>query len=390
MGRFDRLTGTLLVATIVCAGFAVATSIRLQLNQQKIIEISNYNLQYSYARTQLEIMRLQGAIRDIIGDRTNLTKASLQLAVLEGRVETIPPRLGSRDIPEAVEARESLRTSLERIKPLLPLLSQPDRARAVLDHLDDRVREFTRLGAIANSRQTELASYERDVLASTMVWLSVNLFVLCAMGFLLLVIVFKQRRHLGRLAVTDPLTGLANRAAIQGWVSPGGRATNLSLAIVDVDHFKSINDEFGHAAGDELLQLIADILKRHAGEGALPARIGGDEFVVLFVGAGAQAAAERCSAITETFRKEARLLGFTEVDLSIGLVQGLARTGDDLRPLMQEADAAMYKAKEVGGSRRQARGDRARRGPLRIVPGDIVVADEASNGSPTPTPMMSA
>ncbi|MER0236550.1 GGDEF domain-containing protein [Fulvimarina sp. MAC8] len=361
--KFDRLTGTLLVATIACAGLAIATSVRIQMSQRKIVEIANYNLEYSYARTQIEIMRLQGAVRDIIDDGPSVSKAELQLSILAGRLETIPTRVGPLEFPESVKAREDLRTSLTRIEPLLPLLSEKDRARAVLDHLDERVRDFTRLGALANSRQSQLVHYERQILTSTMVWLNLYLLLLVGTGLVLLVIVFRQRRNLARIAVTDPLTGLANRAAIQGWTSPTGRETNLALAIVDVDHFKSINDEFGHAAGDDLLRLIADILKRHAGEGNLPARLGGDEFIVIFLGTDAECEAhERCAAIAETFRREARLLGFTKTDLSIGIATGCAGTGDDLPPLMHEADAAMYEAKQGGGNGRQAGSDEAEAG----------------------------
>ena len=371
--RFDRLTGTLLVATIACAGLAIATSVRIQMSQRKIVEIASYNLEYSYARTQIEIMRLQGAVRDIIDDDdgSSVSRAELQLAILAGRLETIPTRVGPLEFSESVKAREDLRTSLTRIEPLLPLLSEKDRARAVLDHLDERVRDFTRLGALANSRQTRLVHYERQILTSTMVWLNLYLLLLVGTGLVLLVIVFRQRRNLARIAVTDPLTGLANRAAIQGWTSPTGRETNLALAIVDVDHFKSINDEFGHAAGDDLLRLIADILKRHAGEGNLPARLGGDEFIVIFLGADAEREAhERCAAIAETFRQEARLLGFTKTDLSIGIATGCAGTGDDLPPLMHEADAAMYEAKQGGGHRSTASRDDfhlRKPGPIEVI-----------------------
>src|SRR5262249_39477362 len=94
---------------------------------------------------------------------------------------------------------------------------------------------------------------------------------------------------LGELASTDPLTGLANRRglrlAIEALGSQAGTQSALSVLAFDVDHFKTFNDAFGHAAGDAVLRRVAAILLALAPNDATVARTGGEEFVILIPGA---------------------------------------------------------------------------------------------------------
>jgi len=149
----------------------------------------------------------------------------------------------------------------------------------------------------------------------------------------------------------DPLTDLPNRRAFEeafdAVVAAGGAPW---LAVCDIDHFKSVNDRFGHAVGDRVLKAIGAALADTC-EGHLVARYGGEEFVVLFAGidAGcARATLERARTAVEAKRYKLREsdepLG--AVTLSAGLAP--AQHGDSARAVFQRADALLYKAKADG------------------------------------------
>jgi diguanylate cyclase (GGDEF)-like protein len=175
-------------------------------------------------------------------------------------------------------------------------------------------------------------------------------------GFLLLCSE-RIRRQWEQAASTDYLTGLANRRtlAAQGsqWLqrarSGGGL---LGLAIIDIDHFKAINDRHGHETGDLALQHVALALQQACGHRHLPARQGGEEFVVLL----ALEDAARAGAVGEQLRDAVRSQPFDTgggaltITVSIGIaVLQPADTGLD--DLLRRADAALYIAKRAGRDR---------------------------------------
>ncbi|HEU0134261.1 MAG TPA: EAL domain-containing protein, partial [Allosphingosinicella sp.] len=158
------------------------------------------------------------------------------------------------------------------------------------------------------------------------------------------------------IADTDPLTGLANRRSFLRAL--GRRAAGLArsrkgfaLAMVDLDGFKPINDTFGHAAGDKVLEGIGSRLARAAGEGALIARTGGDEFALLLprvrtMGAADSAGMSICAALHEPFLVDGREL---RVSGCCGVTLLLADDCDVDEALIR-ADIALYRAKESGRS----------------------------------------
>lgn len=157
-----------------------------------------------------------------------------------------------------------------------------------------------------------------------------------------------------RLASTDPLTGLANRRQLDEALREalaGHRPT--SLVMVDLDHFKAVNDTHGHPAGDQVLRQCAGILGELAGEGAVAARFGGEEFaLILPLGAvrEAVAVAERIRAricqSTVVIRQTGQRLNVTA---SLGVA--LASPGELPAQLIERADAALYEAKRGGRNR---------------------------------------
>lgn len=168
-----------------------------------------------------------------------------------------------------------------------------------------------------------------------------------------------QRDEMRRLADTDGLTGLPNRRfgmqrlrQLHGQARKDGKP--LSVAFLDVDHFKSINDSCGHEAGDQVLVAVADLLTESVRAGDDVVRMGGEEFLLLLPGIGAEQAALRM----EELRERVDLLPLSHlapglrVTVSIGVAQMQPNEGDaDL--LLRRADKAMYQAKQSGRNRVQ-------------------------------------
>ena len=154
------------------------------------------------------------------------------------------------------------------------------------------------------------------------------------------------------LAATDELTGLASRRAFLGMLEQAietARSTGseAAIALFDIDHFKQVNDQFGHLAGDEVLQRIAKLARRSVRDGDLVGRLGGEEFAILMPGATlAQAVAvgERLRAACAAELHPAcpgRL-----VTVSVGVAT--ARADTTTTRLLHEADEALYRAKNSG------------------------------------------
>lgn len=161
-----------------------------------------------------------------------------------------------------------------------------------------------------------------------------------------------------RLAITDALTGLFNRRHFNQQLEENvGRAIRyeepLALVFLDVDHFKFVNDRFGHQAGDRCLQAIADTLRESVRDSDQIARIGGEEFAVLLIRADRQLAL----SIAERLRDRIDDMILEEdpplpVDLTASLgVAFLPEDGVDPKSLMRAADRALYTAKRLGRNR---------------------------------------
>ena len=155
-------------------------------------------------------------------------------------------------------------------------------------------------------------------------------------------------------ADTDPLTGLLNRRTAMERLAAEMQAafrdcTQLSLALIDLDHFKSINDRYGHAKGDDVLQHFAASGRQQLRGGDIFARIGGEEFLVLMPGAGlgeAMGAMERLRG--HIAREENR----TGLSCSYTLSAGVAEyCGNAVEDLFERADRALYRAKHLGRDR---------------------------------------
>ncbi|MBO3742151.1 histidine kinase N-terminal 7TM domain-containing diguanylate cyclase [Actinoplanes flavus] len=166
----------------------------------------------------------------------------------------------------------------------------------------------------------------------------------------------RLRAELTEQAVRDGLTGVHNRRHLTTVLERQARAAAteghpLSIVMIDVDHFKTINDRYGHAVGDQVLVDLGRQLTGSVQECDLVARYGGEEFVVVLPGTDARAAAERADRWRRRFaaRTVDTPLGALNVTFSAGVAQ-LTATGDPGH-LLHLADEALYRAKRAGRDR---------------------------------------
>ncbi len=171
---------------------------------------------------------------------------------------------------------------------------------------------------------------------------------------------YSYQRGVERLAAEDPLTGLANR---RQFMLAGARLLEAvrrydrpaCLLLADLDHFKEVNDRYGHAAGDAVLQAAAALLSEFRRGADVPARYGGEEFAVLLPetdARGAVALADRLRAALA--ERRFRVPGAPSVELRITISVGVAvctPADESLDAVLRRADAALYRAKEGGRNR---------------------------------------
>lgn len=163
-----------------------------------------------------------------------------------------------------------------------------------------------------------------------------------------------------RAAVTDALTGVMNRRGILAAIEAAqaeatANGVPLSLAVVDIDHFKRFNDRFGHAMGDDVLRFVAGHLaERLERDGGAVGRLGGEEFVGLLPGATVQAAASRIDRMRADLA--AQVLRSAADGSSMGRISFSAGVAEHRHPqsadqLIERADSALYTAKRLGRDR---------------------------------------
>jgi diguanylate cyclase (GGDEF)-like protein len=161
-------------------------------------------------------------------------------------------------------------------------------------------------------------------------------------------------RQLEDLVATDELTGLFNRRHFLRLASRELNAMDADvvhgLALIDLDHFKRINDIHGHAAGDQVLQAFAGVAGACLRDGDVLARYGGEEFVVLLPDCDAERLTACCERLRIAFT-DVELVGLNVRNLSLSAGMTLLELGDDLDDALQRADQALYRAKADGRNR---------------------------------------
>lgn len=163
----------------------------------------------------------------------------------------------------------------------------------------------------------------------------------------------QQNEELERLATRDPLTSCYNRRAFfeqfeSHWNGARRYQYPLSCVMIDIDHFKNINDSFGHQTGDKVLQKVAQVMQTTARDGDVVCRYGGEEFVVLLPHIDVQDAT--CAA--ERLREAIEAIPFPDMTVTASLgVSALSLGAHDPQALLEQADTALYVAKRSGRNR---------------------------------------
>ncbi len=164
----------------------------------------------------------------------------------------------------------------------------------------------------------------------------------------------EELNHVRTLALTDALTGLMNRRAFNQTLEmliDQSTEDDLFLAMLDIDHFKNVNDTHGHLVGDHIIKYVATIMKKHTDESHYLARFGGEELTIIYSGS----TKEKAIAIAENIRNALEkshlkrkdnkgVLG--KITISIGIT--VLQSNDNLETLIKRADKALYTAKETG------------------------------------------
>ncbi|WP_083346400.1 GGDEF domain-containing protein [Terriglobus roseus] len=163
------------------------------------------------------------------------------------------------------------------------------------------------------------------------------------------------------MAMTDGLTGLSNRRAFDAelerqWSRVLAESSQFSLVLLDIDHFKKFNDEYGHLAGDDCLRVVGAAVKSAVRDGDVVARYGGEEIAIILPSTDSQEAV----IVAEAVRNAIENLGIehggnpeggSKVTASFGVATALARAGGAIRmpeSLLLSADKALYMAKSEG------------------------------------------
>lgn len=264
---------------------------------------------------------------------------------------------------QSLEATGQVASALAEYKRYLVVHEQVTRQRADQQAQMLRQQFDTDRSNMENTRlKTEQTLKDRQVEALQGVrrWQQTAMALLAIVLGLLTLLVIRQLRKARswkRMASIDPLTGVANRRGVEHFTSAAmrhARAHHESLAVLalDIDRFKSINDSFGHAAGDRLLQHVAQACQEALREGDLLGRIGGEEFLAVLPRSAIQDATE----VAERLRKRVEALvpkdlpSGLRTTISIGVAQMSTQDGG-FADLERRADDALYRAKSEGRNR---------------------------------------
>jgi diguanylate cyclase len=290
------------------------------------------NLQREALRN--DIAQLQDLLADVSGRLGDMTR----YLVAETESVAVGDEQG-RDLDATV--REEIRLLAEQTRDATDLDALQAQVKARLSMIDDhfrafRVREDERLASYRDRAERMRDRVEELETQATSLQDSL------------------RREH--ELALTDPLTGLPNRLAYERRMAEveqdvrenGGIAC---VAAFDIDHFKVINDSFGHAAGDAVLRIVGQTLTRELPDPTFVARYGGEEFVVVFAGTAAEEAVVAAQALCETVATLA--FHASQKPVVVTMSGGITRflPHDTAATVFDRADRALYAAKRAGRNR---------------------------------------
>lgn len=184
---------------------------------------------------------------------------------------------------------------------------------------------------------------------------------LTGIGAITLTLHHARAAHHHRLASnTDALTGVLNRRALFDRVGQSPPGPDSAVLMFDLDHFKQINDRLGHAEGDRVLQLFANVLRRELGPADVISRLGGEEFCAIVCNVDEEKAAFVAERIRSMFANLMLVVGDDHFRATVSVGLAMAEVEEDFPTLLNRADAALYEAKRSGRNQ-------VKRASLRLV-----------------------
>jgi len=305
----------------------------------------NFELWYTYyAQTHLEVVR---ALDTLLAQRQPITDAQCEgihqlflseekntdtVREAEARIEATLSGVG-KQVGLARVASEQYNAALQTASEKLDVPTVPTEIRSTLGELLDHTKHM-----LANNRELEEALAQSSAAMQALA---------------------RDLDAVRKQALTDGLTALANRQAFDTELARlcqalGEGQGDFCLVMLDIDHFKTFNDTYGHPVGDEVLRLVARTLSHGVRGGDLVARYGGEEFACLLPGTDQVAAARVANALRAKVesmslvrRKNGDRLG--RITVSVGLAQAVQ--AETPEKLLARADAALYLAKNRGRNR---------------------------------------
>jgi diguanylate cyclase (GGDEF)-like protein len=176
-------------------------------------------------------------------------------------------------------------------------------------------------------------------------------------GTIVLFVMKKKQRHLIKCAYEDFLTGLPNRVMFhdhlkQAILLSNRKKNSVGILFIDLDRFKPVNDNYGHAIGDELLRMVGERLLQCVRAVDTVARLGGDEFAIILTDITKENAPEIIAQkIIESLSQPFNVVGhFVSISVSVGIAV-YPKHGEEIDTILKRADEAMFQAKKMGRSR---------------------------------------
>lgn len=362
--RIALVGGYLLLATATISAIALyARHVNNQVGVPYTAAASNI------VRAQHEVAMLRYAIADFLRDPTPRLQRRIQriLDNIENHAETARNSFKRLQLSDAAQAEaltslESVFDELPRLRALtadaLTELERRDQFRTLATEVENTLAfvysTLHRLNHEAAAKRQDMV----QTLSATVIGLGMLLLVIVAALLGSIHKMLGQRETLERLTVTDILTGLPNRRALlqsaqRMLVRQPPDEQPISLALLDVDHFKRVNDRAGHPQGDRVLKEIGRRLAAFVRSGDTVARLGGEEFGLLMPdtdAAGAQALAERIREDIEQHFSGLMADG-DQLTISVGVATSHNSEAVQFDTLYARADEALYEAKRAGRNR---------------------------------------
>ena len=308
---------------------------------------------------------------DKVGDQTSALSAEQRMRLLASRRRIDPHLTALRQTTDLLsnvagtdEIRRKVSDAIDKTSATLDRaeaeLAEPEgatRIASLMESLQDNLAVFS--GSLIHTiEQDRKFQQERSNLFATVIGLLFSVLLVVGVILIRLICVLRIKTdELKQLAMTDTLTGLLNRRecmrqATRMSLLAGHKNVPVTMAIIDLDHFKAINDTHGHPGGDAVLQSVAVTIVASGRENDVFARLGGEEFAIFMYDTSRSTGAVVCERVRRDL--EASVVSFNghviPVTASIGMATAWG-ADTDIEMLYARADKALYKAKAMGRNR---------------------------------------